>query len=93
MKRKSKRLLQELMKYIKGDVLCKMKNGCFATSLLSVVVMIPNSSFSLAVFSSRGLDTINSCGLTTFCVKIPVIIACAMFPHPINPSFIPFFLL
>ena len=30
MKQKSKRLLQELMKYIKGDGLCKMKNGCFA---------------------------------------------------------------
>jgi len=30
MKQKSKWLLQELMKYIKGDVLCKMKNGCFA---------------------------------------------------------------
>ena len=27
MKQKSKWLLQELMKYIKGDVLCKMKMG------------------------------------------------------------------
>ena len=56
--------------------------------LLSVVVKIPNCSFNFAVFSSCGLDTIRSSGLTTFCVRIPVIIACAMFPHPINPSFI-----